>query len=163
MRHFIRTTMLLILLAVLLQAKNHVNVSGIFPKAALRADTTIGILLMGNELPGADKRKRATAYFLLVDGDSSAFRSYFSESNMLETSIDIKTENNNIAWKQRLAELAAVLPYASKAYFLDSLKTIHIGRLVHTAELSPWITADYRKYFGKTHKVPANSWIISCC
>jgi len=159
MQHQVKFFILLIFSALLLNATGSGSGKRVVPINTAATDTAIGLLLVGNELPGAAERKRASAYFLVIGSDSSAFRCYVTESNKARVGIDMRVGNNTISWKQRLAELAAILPEASKAYFFDSLKNVYTGRLTQTAELSPLITADYRKYFGKSNKVPADTWI----
>jgi|GEM_PF-2473845 len=159
MQHAGKFFILLIFGSLLLHAKIARNGESIAQTNQPGADTTIGLLLIGNEWPGGADRKRATAYFLVTGNDSSAFRCYITESKSAQVGIDLRAGSNAIPWKQRLAELAALFPDASKAYSFDSLKNVYTGRLTETAELSPLITADYRKYFGKSNKIPTGTWI----
>jgi hypothetical protein len=110
-------------------------------------DTIVGKRIITNEIAGANYRKRATRYYLIVNNDTSDFVSIFSESNEEKVTISFFLDKGTKTHAQRMTELKAILPTASTEFDLDSLSSIEIGRLISHGDLTIEITNQYLQRF----------------
>ena len=110
-------------------------------------DTIVGKRMITNEIAGANYRKRATGYYLIVNNDTSDFVSIFSESNEGKVSISFFLDKGTKTHAQRMTELKAILPTASTEFNLDSLSSIDMGRLISHGDLIIEITNQYLQKF----------------
>jgi len=110
-------------------------------------DTIVGKRIITNEIAGANYRKRATGYYLIVNNDTSDFVSIFSESNEGKVSISFFLDKGTKIHAQRITELKAILPTASTEFDLDSLSSIDMGRLISHGDLTIEITNQYLQKF----------------
>lgn len=123
--------------------RNHASpnhIEGIPRKLA--ADTVIVSQIITDQLPGSAYRKRATAYFIVVNSDTSDFRPVFMEYNDGNIGVDlnISYSRNNITHEQRMNELAKILKKATNEYSMESLRGIRLGRLILTGDVAVEVT-----------------------
>ncbi|MDD4108590.1 MAG: hypothetical protein PHH93_07720 [Prolixibacteraceae bacterium] len=119
---------------------------------------------------GSAYLKRATGYFLMADGDTSAFMPIFSESKETgqvslnlnlpyagRTAVSAERNSNAIScpkpYSKWIKELKMILPVASNDYNLDSLKSISIGRLILTGDLAIKITRQYKNIIAENERI----------
>ena len=120
------------------------------------SDTIIGKKGITHEIAGSAYRKRATGYFVIVNNDTSDFMPIFSESkddHMIGIDLNLPYARHTKTFVQRISELKLILPFASKEFNFDSLKSISIGRLILTGDLAIDITKQYRKKFGDSERI----------
>ncbi|MCL4857342.1 MAG: hypothetical protein KJZ55_08775 [Flavobacteriales bacterium] len=103
----------------------------------LSIDTAIYKSVITNEIAGSAYRKRATAYGLIINGDTSLFHCVFSESNS-SGNITLYLNNNHpsTSYQQRFTELKHLLPIAALDYNMDSLSSISFGRFIEWGDLA---------------------------
>lgn len=117
-------------------------------------DTIVGRKVITDEIAGAAYRKRAIGYFVIVDYDTSVFTCIFSESKMGESvSMDMQFPRTSMTYRRRMAELRTILPEAAKDFKLDSLKSIHLGRLVTNGDIAIKVTNQLVDKFGPEEKL----------
>jgi hypothetical protein len=104
-------------------------------------------------IPGSEYIKRAFSYALVVGGDTSAFKCHFSEWKADNSLFFVSKFITTKSYRQHLAELKKILSEASKDFDLGVLKTIGIGRLVETGDLSISISKEYYEKFGQDNTV----------
>ncbi len=110
-------------------------------------DTLVGRRIITNEIAGANYRKRAIGYYLIVNNDTSDFVSIFSESNDGKVSISFFLDESSKTYATRMAELDAILPTAFTEFEFDSLSSIEMGRLISHGDLVIDVTNQYLKKF----------------
>jgi hypothetical protein len=126
-------------------------------------DTIMGKKLMTNDVAGSLYLKRAVGYSVIVGKDTSDFTCIFSESKdggKVEINLNISYTKITMTYRQRMDELAKILPLAVKDFNFDSLTTIDYGRLILSGDLAIDITNQYIQKFGKTEKI-TNYGIVS--
>jgi hypothetical protein len=100
------------------------------------ADTLIGRIPITNEIAGSAYRKRAMAYFLIINGDTSDFRCILTESNEnAQVDMEIRFKRRK-SYRQQLRELQKLIPAGVRDFDYDSLRSIFISRLVTTGDLA---------------------------
>ena len=122
----------------------------------LISDTIIGKKSITHEIAGSAYRKRATGYFVIVNNDTSDFVPIFTESkddNNIGINLNLPYAKHTKTFKQRLKELKLILPFASKEFNFDSIKSMSIGRLILTGDLAIDITKQYKQKFGDIEKI----------
>ncbi|MEO9965790.1 MAG: hypothetical protein ABJF11_08380 [Reichenbachiella sp.] len=102
---------------------------------------------VNDQLAGSAYRKRATGYQLITLLDSSLFIPSFSESNEGAVSIRLSL-HPQLTYEKQLDQMRLILPVAAKAYNLDSLRGIYLGRLVQSGDLAIEVTIEYLQIFG---------------
>lgn len=113
-------------------------------------DTVIGSKVITNELAGSMYRKRAKGYFVIHQGDTSAFTCTFSQAKSNgKISIDMRFRND-MSYRQQWAEVNKVIPLAMKDFGvnMDSLSTVFISRLITTGDLAIQVSRQYYQRFG---------------
>lgn len=102
----------------------------------ISSDTIINSKEITNEIPGANYRKRAKGYFLIVKNDSSDFMPIFIEAKEEgKVSLELRFLENK-SYREQFEELKRNLTAASKDFILDSLQSISLGRLITTGDLA---------------------------
>lgn len=118
------------------------------------SDTLIGSKVITNELAGSAFRRRATGYFVIVNGDTSRFISYFKElKEGGRISLDIHYTPKAMTYRQWMQELSTILPVAQQDYNFDSLQSLFLGRLVYNGDIAIYVTKEYRKKVGKKENI----------
>lgn len=113
----------------------------------IELDTLVAKIDMNDILSGSAYRKRATGYYLIINGDSSIYLPTLTESKEGKLSLMLGLQPKH-TYQQQLDQLALILPYAAKEYNFDSLNGIYVGRLVQTGNLVIDITNEYLDTFG---------------
>lgn len=131
---------------------NHIN------NDTLASDTVVYKTEITNEIAGSAYRKRATAYGLVIKGDTSLFRCVFSESNSSsKITLFIDKNHQGTSYQQRFIELKHILPLAAIDYNMDFLSSISFGRLIEWSDLAIEITNEFlEKDFDKTKDLHKN-------
>ncbi|HNP19455.1 MAG TPA: hypothetical protein PKL31_13540 [Fulvivirga sp.] len=124
---------------------------------AYQADTVIGSKAITNELAGSVYRKRATAYFVIIDRDTSSFWPTFIETNEGRITIIIRLRPE-YTYQQQLNSIALILPHAAKSYNLDSLSSLSLGRLYTSGDLAIELTNQYVQTFGEKPGIPTSEY-----
>ncbi|MBG9377905.1 hypothetical protein I5907_16815 [Panacibacter sp. DH6] len=123
-------------------------------------DTTVGSKIITDEIAGSAYRKSAKGYFLIIGKDTSKFTCIFSDSKDGKyVSLDFIGKDNQTSYRERMEHLRIILPFASKDYKMDSLKSIYFGRLVNNGDIAIYLTKNYRMKFGKSDKISNYSTI----
>jgi hypothetical protein len=121
-------------------------------------DTVVGSRIITNEIAGSAYRKRAKAYFLVVDNDTSEFTCILSEAreggNTNMELRKLKSGAYTTSYRQRLNELKKILPRAAADFSFDSLNSVSLGRLITLGDLAIAVTGQYRQKFGPGNKIP---------
>lgn len=110
-------------------------------------DTLVGKRIITNEIAGANYRKRAIGYYLIVNNDTSDFVSIFSESNDGKVNISFFLDEASKTHATRMAELNEILPTAFTEFESDSLSSIEMGRLISHGDLAIDVTNQYLQKF----------------
>jgi len=122
-------------------------------KSVFTPDTIVCRKPITDEIAGAAYRKRAIGYFVIVKSDTSVFTCIFSESKTGEkVSMDMRFPRASTTYSQRMTELTTILPEAAKDFKLDSLKSIHFGRLVTNGDIAIEVTEQFIDKFGAEYK-----------
>jgi len=114
-----------------------------------------------NEIAGSAYRKRATAYFVISENDTSRFTPIFYESKVNgQVNIDLHQAYSHPTktYLKQLNELKLILPEASKDYNFDSLTNLYLGRLISTGDLAVSITEAYRQKFGEQENTSTSDY-----
>jgi hypothetical protein len=128
----------------------------------LAFDTIIGSKIITNEIAGSAYRKRAIAYFVITNKDTSDYTCIFSESKKDgKVAIDLNSSYAKVSkpYRKRLEELKLILPKASRDFNFDSLTGVYLGRLVVNGDLAIDITKQYRQKFGANNKLQSYSTV----
>ncbi|MBK7885274.1 MAG: hypothetical protein IPJ81_16955 [Chitinophagaceae bacterium] len=129
--------------------------------AASSPGTYIGSKDVTDEITGSAYTKRAKAYFMITDKDTSGFICNFSENKEDgEIVMAISNDKEKLSYQQRMNEMAKILPVAAKDFPFDSLRSVYIGRLVSTGDLAIDITNEYTKKFGGKAKASDNEIVF---
>ena len=122
--------------------------------AILLQDTTVGSKIITDEIAGSAYRKSAKGYFLIIGKDTSKFTCIFSDSKDGKyVSLDFIGKDNQTSYRERMEHLRIILPFASKDYKMDSLKSIYFGRLVNNGDIAIELTKNYRMKFKLTQRI----------
>ena len=139
---------------------NFANSKPIQDNSILVKDTVVGSKIITDEIAGSAYRKSAKGYFVIIDKDTSKFICIFSESKDGKyISLDFIGKNSTTSYRERMEYLKIILPFASKDYTLDSLKSIYFGRLVNNGDIAIDVTKKYRTKFGYSDKISNYSTI----
>ncbi len=122
-----------------------------------KIDTVIGSKAITDELAGSVYRKRATAFFVVINHDTASFWPVFIETNEGRVSINMRLQPD-YTYQQQLNSLELILPLAAKSYNLDSLSSLSLGRLYTTGDLAIELTKQYIQTFGKKLGVPTSEY-----
>ena len=98
-------------------------------------DTLTGSIPITDEIAGSAYRKRAKGYFIITNGDTSAFIPIVTESKESRVGIDIRF-NKEMTYAQQFKELKTLLAEAVKDFEFDSIRSITLGRLISTGDLA---------------------------
>ena len=104
-------------------------------KAFNEPDTLTESIPITDEIAGSAYRKRARGYFIITDGDTSAFMPIVTESKESRVGIDIRF-NKEMTYAQQFKELKTLLAEAVKDFEFDSIRSITLGRLITTGDLA---------------------------
>ena len=123
-------------------------------------DTLIGFQNITDEIAGSTLRKRATAYFLIIDRDTSAFRPIFTEGQDGSVSLLLHAFglDKKMAYQERMNELIKILPIASKEYNFKFLRNISLARFVQTGDLAIKVTEEYLRNYNNITKITTRDY-----
>jgi hypothetical protein len=100
------------------------------------ADTLIGRKVITDEIAGSAYLKRAMAYFLIINGDTSVFQCILTESKEGgQVDMDLRFLRG-MSYRQQKQELKKCIAEGAKDFAIDSLKSIFIRRLITTGDLA---------------------------
>lgn len=122
----------------------------------LIVDTIVGSKTITDEIAGSAYRKRAIAYFVIIDKDTSDYSCIFAESKdggKVSINLNIPYSKASMTYRKRLEELKIIMPKSATDFNFDSLTGIYFGRLVLSGDLAVDVTKQYRKKFGTSDKL----------